>query len=149
MRTSHLWEDSVTATRNVLGCGPHPTFLTECRAMQVTSMPRYLLTIAAILLSCGAGQAQNAASRSALGATSPLSGLGSPTSGAPTGIPLGATEINPGGLSSLACSSAAFSSLAGSSQSGAAAGTTFDGGGKVFSGCKHGPTPTGSSTRHG
>src|SRR4051794_8269321 len=117
--------------------------------MQVTPMPRMLLTIAALLLSCEAVPAQNAVVRSALGATSPLSGLGSPTSGAPTGIPLGATEIDPGGLSPLPCSSLAGSSQSGASQSGGAAGTTFDGGGKVFSGCKHGPTPTGSSTRHG
>jgi hypothetical protein len=109
-------------------------------------MPRMLLTIAALLLSCEAVPAQNAVVRSALGATSPLSGLGSPTSGAPTGIPLGATEIDPGGLSPLPCSSAAFSSLAGSSQSGAAAGTTFDGGGMFSSGCNAAPEATVSST---
>jgi hypothetical protein len=109
-------------------------------------MPRILLTIAALLLSCEAVPAQNAVVRSALGATSPLSGLGSPTSGAPTGIPLGATEIDPGGLSPLPCSSAAFSSLAGSSQSGAAAGTTFDGGGMFSSGCNAAPAATVSST---
>lgn len=109
-------------------------------------MPRMLLTIAALLLSCEAVPAQNAVVRSALGATSPLSGLGSPTSGAPTGIPLGATEIDPGGLSPLPCSSAAFSSLAGSSQSGAAAGTTFDGGGMFSSGCNAAPAATVSST---
>src|SRR5215212_9956039 len=114
--------------------------------MQVISMPRVLLTIAALLVSCVAAPAQNAVVRSALGATSPLSGLGSPTSGAPTGIPLGATEIDPGGLSPLPCSSAAFSSLAGSSQSGGAAGTTFDGGGMFSSGCNAAPAATVSST---
>src|SRR4051794_41760457 len=116
--------------------------------MQVTPMPRMLLTIAALMLSCEAVPAQNAVVRSALGATSPLSGLGSPTSGAPTGIPLGATEIDPGGLSPLPCSSAAFSSLAGSSQSGAAAGTTFDGGGVLCPGCNPGPPRTGSAPAH-
>src|SRR3954453_5157173 len=59
---------------------------------------------------------------------------------------LGATEIDPGGLSPIPCSSAAFSSLAGSSQSGAAAGTTFDGGGMFSSGCNAAPAATVSST---
>src|SRR3954451_8846817 len=113
-------------------------------------MQRLLLTIAAMLLSCGAGQAQTAANRSALGATSPLSGLGSPTSGAPTGIPLGATEINPGGLSPLPCSSAGTSlpGAAGSQTSlstTASAGSPFDGGGMSSGGCALGPSATVSS----
>src|SRR4051794_12248199 len=107
--------------------------------MQVISMPRELLTIAALLVSCVAAPAQNAVVRSALGATSPLSGLGSPTSGAPTGIPLGATEIDPGGLSPLPCSSGAPSSFgSGSSQTAPAASSPFDGGGMSPSGCNAG-----------
>src|SRR4051795_2372584 len=115
--------------------------------MQVTPMPRMFLTIAALLLSCEAVPAQNAVVRSALGATSPLSGLGSPTSGAPTGIPLGATEIDPGGLSPLPCSSAGTSSpgAAGSQMTlstTVSAGSAFDGGGMSSGGCALGPSAT-------
>jgi hypothetical protein len=125
----HLGPTSMTATGEVpLAWRAGPSQRVPSNAGD--PMPRMLLTIAALLLSCEAVPAQNA-----------VSGLGSPTSGAPTGIPLGATEIDPGGLSPLPCSS-----LAGSSQSGAAAGTTFDGGGMFSSGCNAAPAATVSST---
>src|SRR5436305_12654764 len=60
------------------------------------------LVAAAVLFGCGAAHAQSAMTTSGLGATSPLGMLGSNAStgsNGGTGIPLGATEIDPGGLS--------------------------------------------------
>src|SRR5947209_7558393 len=122
--------------------------------MQVTSGPGLALAIAAMLLNSAAAQAQTAPMTPALGATSPLSGMGSATSGSPTGIPLGATEINPGGLSPGPCSSMASvpspigssqSPMAGSSQTmpvPASAGSSFDGGGMLSSACSAGMPTT-------
>jgi hypothetical protein len=65
-------------------------------------MRRLFVTAAVILIGCGAVRAQNTTSGSvmnpAVGITSPLGIPGSNGSGG-TGIPLGATEIDPGGLS--------------------------------------------------
>ena len=109
------------------------------------------LIVAAILVGCGAARAQSAMTSAGIGATSPLGVLGSSASSgsnSATGIPLGATEIDPGGLSpapvsncNTSVSSSAGMSLgtAGSSGPGMASmsGTssntgmtsTFDGGG--------------------
>src|SRR5829696_967244 len=117
-------------------------------------MTRLLLTIAAILLSCGAGQAQSRSNSAistspALGATSPLGTLGSSASGSPTGIPLGATQLNPGGLSPMPCTPTSASLAVASSsmaQSMSSPGFTFDGGGMDSSGCATGSTTPLSST---
>ena len=82
------------------------------------------LITAAILLGSDAAHAQSAMTTPGLGATSPLGMLGSSTSGgsnSPTGIPLGATEIDPGGLSPAPVSNC--------NTSGSVAGAVFDGGG--------------------
>jgi hypothetical protein len=105
----------------------------------------FLVLAAAVMLGCGAGHAQSPtgipAMGSAMGATSPLGTLGSsaPTgSNGGTGIPLGATEIDPGGLSPTASSTcnasgSSYSGLSGSSGSGMASmsgtNSSFDGGG--------------------
>jgi hypothetical protein len=90
-------------------------------------MRRLLLIATALLISCGAGHAQNAMSMPAIGPTSPLGSSGSMG----TGLPLGATEVDPGGLSpatSTNCgASGAGSGLSGTS--GAGTTSTFDGGG--------------------
>ena len=70
-------------------------------------MRRLLVIAVALLLGCGAGHAQSVIGAPAMGATSPLGTLGSTplgtpgstTPGSPTGIPFGATELDPGGLS--------------------------------------------------
>jgi hypothetical protein len=63
-------------------------------------MRRLLLALAAVVFACGLAQAQSALTPPGMGATSPLGAPGAPLVG-PVGIPLGATEINPGGLSPL------------------------------------------------
>jgi hypothetical protein len=104
------------------------------------------LTVAAILFGCGAAQAQSVMISPGMGATSPLGVPGSSApsgSNSPTGIPLGATEIDPGGLSpaplsncnasGFAANSGMSSGMTGSSASGLGStptmGSTFDGGG--------------------
>src|SRR5919198_386954 len=52
---------------------------------------------AAILLSCSATYAQTSMSTPGIGATSPL-GIPGSSGATGTGIPMGATEIDPGGL---------------------------------------------------
>jgi hypothetical protein len=81
------------------------------------------LSMAALALLCGcvAASAQTSTTPSAMGTTSPLGTLDtSGTSG--TGLPLGATEIDPGGLGTLANSTCNASGSTGS---------IFDGGGWV------------------
>ena len=53
----------------------------------------------ALLLACGAAAAQTMSSAPALGPVSPLGIPGAAGAAAPAGIGLGATGINPGGLS--------------------------------------------------
>ena len=86
-------------------------------------MRRILPTLAAILTLSGAAHAQvpgapSAGNTSAMGTTSPLGVPGPTSSATPAGIPLNATEIDPGGLSPLP-STACTTTPAG----------TFDGGG--------------------
>lgn len=103
-------------------------------------MRLFPLVVATILLGCGAADAQSPMTSGGIGATSPLGVPGSSASSgsnSPTGIPLGATEIDPGGLSPAPlsnCSTSGFtansgmsSGMIGSSASGM--GSTFDGGG--------------------
>src|SRR5271166_211789 len=103
------------------------------------------LIAAAALFGCGAAHAQSAMTSAGMGATSPLGVLGSSVSSgsnSATGIPLGATEIDPGGLSPAPVSncnasgstfSGMSSGMTGSSGSGMAStsvtGSIFDGGG--------------------
>jgi hypothetical protein len=108
------------------------------------------LIAAAVLVGSSAAHAQSAMIGAGIGTTSPLATsslgiLGSSATGgsnSPTGIPLGATEIDPGGLSPAPISScntsgsAAYSGMSlgttGSSGSGMASmpvGSAFDGGG--------------------
>src|SRR5262245_53405601 len=105
-------------------------------------MRRTCAMIIMVLLSCGAAQAQSATTQSGMGATSPLGILGSSASSG-TGVPLGATEIDPGGLSpatscvptdpsvlgntSTTTGTSTTSGLSGTSS--ATSGSTFDGGG--------------------
>src|SRR5262245_28767890 len=98
------------------------------------------LIAAVVLLGCGAAHAQSVMTVPGMGATSPLGVLGSSASSgsnSATGIPLGATEIDPGGLSpapmsncntSGSSNSAMSSGMTGSSGSGIT-GSIFDGGG--------------------
>src|SRR5438067_12768608 len=65
---------------------------------QEIAMRRLFVTAAAMLVSCGVAHAQSTTTMPAIGATSPLGVPGSTSAGIQTGIPLGATEINPGGL---------------------------------------------------
>lgn len=98
-------------------------------------MRRLIAIAAVILMSCGAGHAQTSMSTPAMGATSPLGTLG-PSGSSGTGIPLGATEIDPGGVSptvTVNCN-ASGSGLSGTNASGMTgmtigATSTFDGGG--------------------
>ena len=71
-------------------------------------MRRWSMIAAALVLSCGAAFAQTTTGMSGVAmATPPASGMtplgtlggNPPTGNSPTGLPLGATEINPGGLS--------------------------------------------------
>jgi hypothetical protein len=108
------------------------------------------LLAAAVLFGSGAAHAQSAMTGAGMGttsplATSPLGILGSSASGgsnSTTGIPLGATEIDPGGLSPAPISncntsdSAAYSGmssgmtgLSGSGMASMPVGSAFDGGG--------------------
>jgi hypothetical protein len=117
-------------------------------------MPRLPAIIAALLLTCGASQAQTSTGTSAMGATSPLGipGSAGASGTSVTGIPLGATEIDPGGLSpsSLNCGMNGFSPLSTSTGSGMTGTTTstsstFDGGGSTLSGCTSASTSVSSS----
>jgi hypothetical protein len=99
------------------------------------------LIAVAILFSCGAAHAQSAMTGAGMGMTSPLTTsplgmLGSSASNgsnSTTGIPLGATEIDPGGLSPApvaTCNSSGSTGLSGSGMAATpAAGSVFDGGG--------------------
>src|SRR5215468_1248568 len=104
-------------------------------------MGRTVAIMAMVLLSCAVGHAQtsmgSSTSPSALGATSPL-GIPGATSPSTTGIPLGATEIDPGGLgvvpgatsSNFGCISTGTLPGSGSTTTSTATGSsTFDGGG--------------------
>jgi hypothetical protein len=83
-------------------------------------MVRALVFTAAVLFIAGAASAQTASPPAAMGATSPLGTLGANAASGSAGIPLGATEIDPVGLSPL--SSATCVGAIGS-------GAAFDGGG--------------------
>jgi hypothetical protein len=104
-------------------------------------MQRASVVTLMILLGCGAAAAQSAPTLPGMGATSPLGMLGSNPAGG-TGVPLGATEIDPGGLSpATSCVPADPSILGTSTTSGIStmsgvsgttsttSGSTFDGGG--------------------
>ena len=114
-------------------------------------MRRPLVVLITMWLSCGLTHAQSTTAMPGIGATSPLGVLGSTASG--TGIPLGATEIDPGGLSpapsntmnsASVCTTLATtggsSSAMGSGMS-EGSGSSFDGGG--LSGTASGVTSTG------
>lgn len=128
------------------------------------------LIVAAVLFGCGAANAQSPMTSGGIGATSPLGVPGASAaseSNSPTGIPLGATEIDPGGLSpaplsncnaSGSANSGMSAGMTGSSASGMGStpgmGSTFDGGGfnstgsaAPASGCTSttNPSPTGTA----
>jgi hypothetical protein len=95
----------------------------------------FLTTLAALLLGCGAAFAQMAPAivgAPAMGATSPLGVLGATSSVGPVGIPMGATELAPGGLSPApldptASTDPCFSAGVSSTTTGST--STFDGSG--------------------
>jgi hypothetical protein len=102
------------------------------------SLTLKIFAIGSLLLLLTAGQsfAQTAPltpTSPAMGATSPLGTLGNTSSVAPVGIPLGATELSPGGVSPMLPGSAAStdpcsgSGISGGGTSGS--GSTFDGAG--------------------
>jgi hypothetical protein len=119
----------------------------RAHARQATeaAMRRFLVITAAILtvaMSCGSSHAQSSMSPSAMGATSPLGMLGSGGSSG-TGIPFGATEINPGGLSpapnpncGIRASSSGGYAMSASGTTGTITGAAsiFDGGGIAANG---------------
>src|ERR1700730_5289004 len=128
--------------------------------MRAASMRVFIALAAVVMLGCGVAPAQSPTSipamGSAMGATSPLGMLGSSTStgsNGGTGIPLGATEIDPGGLSPTASSncnaSGANSGLSGSSGSGmtsmSGTNSTFDGSGFSSTGSMSSTSVCGSS----
>src|SRR4029077_6319373 len=79
---------------------------------------------AAVLLGCSAAHAQSPMTTPGMPATSPLGMVGSSISSGSnniTGIPLGATEVDPGGLSPAA---GAICNASGSSSSGMSSGMT-------------------------
>jgi hypothetical protein len=76
-------------------------------------MRRLFIAAVAILLSCGAGLAQSPMTTPGMGVTSPLGTPGSTSPGFQTGIPLGATELNPGGLGPTAISPMSSSTSSG------------------------------------
>ena len=96
-------------------------------------MRRLMWMTAVIVLSAGAADAQSTTTPPAIGPTSPLGTLGSSTATASngTGIPLGATEIDPGGLSPAVSPNCSMSG-SGASMSGTK--STFDGGGTTTAG---------------
>lgn len=124
-------------------------------------MARLLLVLIAMSFSCGIGYAQSTLNTPAIGATSPLGIPGSTSPGSSTGIPLGATEINPGGISPMPLGSTAnssncigtgtsFSGGAASQMTGsptAGASSTFDGGGST--GMTSGTLTSGTATTSG
>jgi hypothetical protein len=117
---------------------------------------RALVIAAVLLLGCPSLQAQSVVTPSGLGATSPLGIPGSisstgssgsigtilPSIGSRgTGIPLGATEIDPGGLGQLpGCGTIGSTDLTSSGMPG-----TFDGGGLSGSGLSSSGCTTGST----
>jgi hypothetical protein len=103
-------------------------------------MGRLLIAAIVVVLSCEAGLTQALTNTPSIGLTSPLGIPGSTSPGSPTGIPLGATEIDPGGIgptpigptsSSSTCVSTSSSTGVDSGAAGGTMGTTslFDGGG--------------------
>jgi len=103
-------------------------------------MRRILPTLAAILTLSGAAHAQVPGNSPAMGATSPLGMLGATTAPATSGIPLGATDINPGGLSPMPLATCPTTSATTSNG-------TFDGGG--LTGCTtttFPPSPSGTAS---
>lgn len=98
-------------------------------------MQRASVVTLMILLGCGPALAQTATTMPSVGVTSPLGILGSNAMSG-TGVPLGATEIDPGGLSPSTSCVATDPSILGSSTtsstsgiSSTTSGSTFDGGG--------------------
>jgi hypothetical protein len=107
-------------------------------------MQRASVVTLMILLGCGAAAAQSAPALSGMGATSPLGIPGSSAANG-TGVPLGATEIDPGGLSpatscvpsdpSILGNTSTTSGISGtSSTASTTSGSTFDGGGVANAG---------------
>jgi hypothetical protein len=107
-------------------------------------MRRACVVTVMILLGCGAAAAQSATTLPGMGVTSPLGILGS-SAATGTGVPLGATEIDPGGLSpatscvptdpSILGSTSTTSGISGtSSATSTTSGSAFDGGGVANTG---------------
>jgi hypothetical protein len=106
-------------------------------------MLRVLAIIATMVSSCGAADAQSATGIPALPAASPLGilGSGSASGSRGAGIPLGATEIDPGGLSPAANANCPSG---GPMVTATGMGATFDGGG--FNAIGSAPATAGCAT---
>src|SRR5690242_9390552 len=140
----HLNANLVVPRRSVL-------ILLMKRPLRRSGMRELSMIAAALVLTCGAAFAQTTTGMPgvatttppALGMTSPLGTFGgsTPTGNTPTGLPLGATQINPGGVSTTPGRSGG---LAGTGSPGLAGitgmssatgmGSTFDGGGLATDG---------------
>jgi len=105
-------------------------------AQMEVALQRAFIVLAVLLLSCGVSFAQMAPltpTSPAMGATSPLGVLGATSSVGPVGIPLGSSELTPGGLSpapldpTVSIDPCAGTGLSGTGTSGSA--STFDGAG--------------------
>src|SRR5262245_29668719 len=118
-------------------------------------MRRLLLLVLTISVSCGMAHAQSTIGAPGMPATSPLGIPGSTSAASAAGIPLGATEINPGGLSPMpvtgsgancvgmigSSTGTAPAQMAGSATAGAS--SSFDGGG--LTGIAAGNLPYGTA----
>jgi hypothetical protein len=113
-------------------------------------MGRFCIVMALVVLGCAAAHAQSGISPSALPGTSPFGTLGSDIAGGLSagGIPPGATEIDPGGLSPAAGSTCGATGT-GISGSMVTSGTTFDGGGVAGVGSGSTDACTASSAASG
>jgi hypothetical protein len=108
---------------------------------KLTKAPLLVMTMAA-LLCAGPSLAQvSTIAPPAMGATSPLAAVG------PVGIPLGAVELSPGGLSSTTLGSMGTAACSVSSTAMAGSNATYDGGG--LSGTASGSVGTSASTMPG
>src|SRR5690242_9416336 len=116
---------------------------------QEMPMLRAFAVVAAFLFISGAAEAQSSMSTSGMGTTSPLGVPGASGGSYSTGIPLGATEIDPGGLSPMAGTNCGGLSTG----SATASSGTFDGGGLTMgssssstTGCSTGSSQVSSGT---
>lgn len=101
----------------------------------MNSVARFLAVALTFLCACAASSAQTTVTPSGMGATSPLDAMGASGASGSIGprVPLGATEIDPRGLSPLPGSTCNATGSTGGTSSTSSASSTFDGGGMASS----------------